>query len=529
MDYNISSIGDQLWPLSCNVEKACTEAMDCDVDLPESPSTLPHRLKSFPVSTLIPLLNSEVALPQNHDRLRITDLPAEILLEIFRHVGWKDILNIRQVSKCLLHFSTARPLWMDIFQRLSTELLASPILERPFYTYSAKELECIVFRRISSEDAFTVDRPRKTIAAHRPIASADGNEVFQLLQGGRWLLVTSPNPPMISGCVYAYNLEKLFPQEPQRIIDTGDRSSQPMPGWTIQDFRHSNDDPAHDEAENDVYPNPRMNDASANIHIYRLTLNGFGSDAILEAHKLKTIYAGLGFFNDNLVLRGHYLARFMYNASETVRRIEVCNWVVSSETSQAKSYIPQRPAHQSLSITPDGKLLVVTRKDIALYNIKNLHTMPPGKIAANAILRPYWHPEDLSILDWTSLVSKAYSDSRTGTTRISVAVKGKIYGLIIPNDTSDPWFGPLCASDLTKALRPYLGINKTINQGMCERKTTTFVRPGGNDKQNEGLLVPRVERSLVIPASAFGPPLFDEHSNRIFFAGYGTWCIIDHA
>ncbi|KAF9475424.1 hypothetical protein BDN70DRAFT_883743 [Pholiota conissans] len=475
------------------------------------------------------------------------DLPTEILIDIFTHMDWKDILNCRKVSKRLSQISTAQSLWMFTFQRLSTELLAPPILERPLHAYTAKELEQIIFRRISSELAFAVNQAPRTQPFDCPKVSFMRDDNFRLLQGGRWLLVTSPHPDMLPGCVYVFDLDKPFPQDLHYIIDTGDRTPKTrwliaadidkdapsltfnvclVPGSTIRSFSR---DPAGPEFDSDIHPNTYMHDASVNIHVYRLTLNGCGSDAILEAHKLRTIYAGLQLFTgDNLILCGHYLVRYIYDARYTKRRIEVCNWFLSN-SSYSKSYINstglKRP---SFTLIRDGRLLIINENRISLYEL----SMHPGKIVANAMLQPYWYREGARNFDRSSRISKAYPDLRTNTTRVAVALSDRIYGMLIPNDTSDPWFGQLCASDLVASPTIYLGINKTFDQRQRERKTTTFIWPCDKDEQDGSLLIPTAERLLVYPDKlpcSFGPPLLDEHSNRVFFAGSYIWYIIDYA
>ncbi|KAF9471157.1 hypothetical protein BDN70DRAFT_978442 [Pholiota conissans] len=444
---------------------------------------------------------------------------------------------------------------MFIFQRLSTELLAPPILERPLHTYTAKELEHIVFRRISSELAFAADRPPRTqrIELSEPFFML--GSCFCLLQGGRWLLVISSDlyQDRDPGCVYVYDLDKPFPQGPHRIVDTGDPAAEwriladidkeassstfnicLVPVSTVQTLSR---DPANCEFDNDTYPNPRMHDPSANIHVYRLTLNGCGSDAVLKAHKLRTIYAGLGLFTGHSILCGRYIVRYIYNRIN-VRRVEVCNWFLSDST-HSKFYIPvtdDSVLQSNFALIPGGKLLSVNQNSISLYDITDLPTMPPGKTAANAMLQPYWQHEDASILNCLSYISKAYPDLRTNTTRVAIALEDSIHGLIIPNDTSDPWFGLICASDLldssSRSKWIYLGMNKTFDKRQHDYKTTTFIWPCDKNEKNGSVLVPPAERSFVNPESltfSCDPPLLDEHSNRVFFAGTQAWHIIDYA
>ncbi|KAF8180431.1 hypothetical protein BJ912DRAFT_1044933 [Pholiota molesta] len=66
----------------------------------------------------------------------------EILVDILQYVGWRDILACRQTCKRLSEYRLHAAL-DDLFQRLSAELVAPPILERPIDTYEGGELEIL--------------------------------------------------------------------------------------------------------------------------------------------------------------------------------------------------------------------------------------------------------------------------------------------------------------------------------------------------------------------------------------------------
>ncbi|KAF9482693.1 hypothetical protein BDN70DRAFT_401626 [Pholiota conissans] len=119
----------------------------------------------------------------------LEDLPNEILLEIFLRMGCKDIISSQQTCKHLFEVSTARALWVSLYDRLSFESMNPPLLERPISTYATGELRTIVLRYISSEVNFATHLPSRT----RTVPTARFNihdDYFLLLEGGRWLLLS---------------------------------------------------------------------------------------------------------------------------------------------------------------------------------------------------------------------------------------------------------------------------------------------------------------------------------------------------
>lgn len=109
--------------------------------------------------------------------------------------------------------STARPIWMHLFNRLSVELRAPPPLEGPIDTYKSEQLKRIVLRCISSEIRRVSAQPPRTLSV--PIQHDNWNNGMPLLEGGRWLLLIS------GGRVYAYDLNRPHPQTPRCIINFG--------------------------------------------------------------------------------------------------------------------------------------------------------------------------------------------------------------------------------------------------------------------------------------------------------------------
>ncbi|KAF8180406.1 hypothetical protein BJ912DRAFT_1044914 [Pholiota molesta] len=89
----------------------------------------------------------------SNDESILQNLPAELLVEVFQHLGWEDVFVMRRTCKLFFDISNSWPLWVCLFYRLSSEVRVAPILERPISAYTAKELEYVVMHRISQRYA----------------------------------------------------------------------------------------------------------------------------------------------------------------------------------------------------------------------------------------------------------------------------------------------------------------------------------------------------------------------------------------
>jgi hypothetical protein len=292
-------------------------------------------------------------IPRRNSMLE--DLPTEILVEIFKHMGWRDILASRQVSfrhlkmtlyvlmvlkscKWLREISTARPLWAYLFNRLSIELMAPPLLERPINVYTGDELEQIVLRRISSEVRWASEQPPRTRSVPMDCDELKGARL--LLEGGRWLLKSLRKHP---SRVYAYDLDNPLSQKPKCIIDL-QTGTHPQIWRMAADVDRNESDLTFNlcivpscYGNYDNLNSPTM--ALGDIHIYRLTLDGFGSEATLKAQKIKTLDKGLQVGSRIVSLQGRYLARCLRSSKPRYFCIEILDWVLSNSSTHSKSYI----------------------------------------------------------------------------------------------------------------------------------------------------------------------------------------------
>jgi hypothetical protein len=148
----------------------------------------------------------------------------------------------------------------------------------------------------------------------------------------------------------------------QCIIDLGEGSGEPEQHWLMA----ADVDPKESQLTFNLcliprftleqYPAPIVYVPPADIHIYRLTLNGHGGGAMLTANKIKTLRNGFRAASAKSDLRGRYLARSLRVLEPTSSSsIEVCDWVQSDDSTHMKlhialgSAIPVRPSSHLLS------------------------------------------------------------------------------------------------------------------------------------------------------------------------------------
>ncbi|KAF8178433.1 hypothetical protein BJ912DRAFT_984098 [Pholiota molesta] len=471
---------------------------------------------------------SQWLFPRRNSALE--DLPTEILVDIFQYVGWRDILACRQTCKRLSEISTARPLWAFLFNRLSLELMAPPILESPIDTYTGAELECSVLRCISSDIRWTSSHPR---VRRVPITLGGLGEFTVFVEGGRWLLLTSSR--MVAGRVYAYDLDKPFP-EPLCIIDIGE--ADPEQRWFMAA------DVDHNEAQLTfnlcLFPYSTACDSSleyppGGIHVYRVSLQGHGRDATLMARKLKSLQNGFRAYTLAFTLRGHYLARSLGFYDGRYQCIEVCNWFLSDSSMHWKSYIDlNKYIPKNISLLPDEKLIVVSHDAIFLYNIANLHPILAGELVKDATqtIESYWKHSDATPVVRIH-ISKPYL--HPCGTRLAIAMGGAIYGLTIAaRSDKEPEYQLLSNVNACGTLWTSVGIDKVyIHHPTGHVETASYIWPDDEYHTNAApsLLVSTVRyQEWESPNHWSSVPLFDERSCRVFSTvDKGPCVVIDYA
>jgi hypothetical protein len=446
-----------------------------------------------------------------------------------------------QTCKRLHEISTARPLWASLFNRLSVELMAPPILESPIDTYTGAELERTVLAYISSDLRWASSHPR---VQSIPITINDSKEFSVLVEGGRWLLLTSSR--MVAGRVCAYDLEKSLP-EPLCIIDIEEADPEQL--WLMAA------DVDHNEAQLTfnlcLVPYSTARESSlqyppGGIHIYRVSLQGQGCDATLMARKLKTLQNGFRAYTSASTLRGHYLARSLGFYDRDYRCIEVCNWFLSDSSTHWKSYIVGRIpvsllshiafsfltvcAQKDISLLPDNKLIVVLHRAIVLYNIANLHSIPAGELVYDATrtIESYWKHSDATPGRHIH-ISKPYLHPHG--TRLAIAMGGAIYGLTIAaRSDKAPKYQLLSNVDACRTLWTSIGIEKAYIQrpgGYVETASYIWQDDEYHTKAAPSLLVSATRyQEWNSPNDWSSVPLFDERSCRVLSTVDDWSCVV---
>lgn len=208
--------------------------------------------------------------------------------------------------------------------------------------YTAKELERVVLKRISSEICCNSRMPTNIcpIPKRGPGGVGTSNVNVHVVEGGRWLLSISQKRD--ARRVFAYDLDKPFPQDPQCIIEL--KPSNPEPYW----FICTDVDPTEATLTFNLALIPdhtfpgRTSDNTIplpEIHIYRICLKGHGSQAMLKARWTKSLRISGKELTVIHCFYGYHFARALEGVSFPKRCIEVCNWSLSDLSVHTKSYI----------------------------------------------------------------------------------------------------------------------------------------------------------------------------------------------
>lgn len=219
-----------------------------------------------------------------------------------------------------------------------------PLLGRPVELCDSQELEDTTLGRIRSElNWHSPNVVPKTIHVQPP----SPNTGLYPVPGGRWVLLYSRESP---GCVYTYDIEAPMPQEPlPLIIPQDDFDRYPYNGPTI--------DVDYDEPQFtftvclDHHGPCEPSSSFGGVVFYRVTQIGCGSNARLEATKVGSLLLPM---TDSLrsVVQGRYYARWRLvkeNFSITVRRIEIYDWVSSSQAEHRMAFLSVLPGQRLVS------------------------------------------------------------------------------------------------------------------------------------------------------------------------------------
>ncbi|KAF8876776.1 hypothetical protein CPB84DRAFT_381379 [Gymnopilus junonius] len=132
----------------------------------------------------------------------ITKLPPELIATILKYpdIELGDILRVRRTCKYLAEVTRTKELWWRILHRYTDNPSRFLHLERPLELYTAEELENHFLRRKGAEIGWRSGDENPTRVRNFQSGQA---LAMHLLQGGRWLLVTTR-----TGSVTYYDLEE---------------------------------------------------------------------------------------------------------------------------------------------------------------------------------------------------------------------------------------------------------------------------------------------------------------------------------
>ncbi|KAG6846240.1 hypothetical protein H0H93_015110 [Arthromyces matolae] len=124
---------------------------------------------------------------------QFTRLPQDVIIEIFRHVEWRDLLHVRQTCKYLYKLSKARTVWLNYYHEYLAEKSFRVGVESTLGSYSSSELEAWVLKRKSVD----LNWETTTHAVLERRIALKGCNNYVLIPGGRWLLVAIPDYSVI--------------------------------------------------------------------------------------------------------------------------------------------------------------------------------------------------------------------------------------------------------------------------------------------------------------------------------------------
>ncbi|KZP34155.1 hypothetical protein FIBSPDRAFT_923713 [Athelia psychrophila] len=243
-------------------------------------------------------------------------------------------------------------------------------LGAPLDTYSPLELEQAVLRRYSVEQGWSSPDQRPVSMATIQHANAERAQLH-IVEGGKWLLAS------VDGSVTAYDLD--HPNHRGQIIIpqyTGMAASNLTAHISVDVFRNISTltfnvaVSLHCRANRDATPTWTT--------FWRVTQHGDGIDAELRAIHLTSFSTPGNSRCTNAYLRDKlYVRRVEYDVEDDrVYLIEIYAWEESDLHQHEKSVITDKIGRVMVRLIPNGRLLVLRRAEINIYEIPPFATVP---------------------------------------------------------------------------------------------------------------------------------------------------------
>ncbi|KAF4621250.1 hypothetical protein D9613_000052 [Agrocybe pediades] len=302
----------------------------------------------------------------------ITTLPLEILIQVLQELDFLDVLRVRQTCKLLCRATTARPIWIDLFEECERSTPGLIKLEKPLDLYSSEELERVVIVAKSTEMGW---RGRDdTPSRRRHIEDIEVYQDVYLVPGGRWLLVFH-----FTGEISYHDLDSADYRK-KRILVAGDVRlarcnmtffavdvSNRTPWQNFKLAQYVAEDPFH--LEGDIYRAVRIWDIA--FVIEGQTVTG------LRATRLKTILVDPDVVDSHisLSLRDEHLLYAVSPEDERgfearVQYICVVEWMLIEDGSldYPRKLIKTDKEADEMYILPNNRVSVYWRRRLLVYD-----------------------------------------------------------------------------------------------------------------------------------------------------------------
>ncbi|KIM42137.1 hypothetical protein M413DRAFT_127809 [Hebeloma cylindrosporum] len=461
--------------------------------------------------------------------VKFESLPPEILGEIYIHLGWKDILVSRTVSRRLFEISKSRPIWLFLLRQCSMMLPRPPTLDRSVDLYTTQELEDLVVSRISAEVAWRSRKDPRIREITFPEGFGGAGAV--LVDGGRWLLVLS-KLQVHYGCVLVYDLDAPEIEEPAIIIWPQDARDAQGAFFMAVDMDENEPTltfnvsiiPESYRGTGDAFKPVLGNDKEVPIpilQVYRVTQLGNGSQAKLVSRRLNSFPLPMHGDTWETSLRGPHFAR-VFSSGERMRMVEIYDWKKCDENTHVKASINFRHDFPlDVFILPECKLLVICDDQLDIYNIQQLKSIPIPAEKENqqpvTALAPYFSTPLESSLPPCDMAIFSRPHIEDGMIRMAITFQRGIHGLIIPRNGDPPRVITL-SNEETDGECTCLGINRVFFQVKLTIWTAIYTWPDDNAIGLDGQprrALPLQEQQLERGRGFLFNALMDEESGRI--------------
>ncbi|KAF8965602.1 hypothetical protein BDZ97DRAFT_2057907 [Flammula alnicola] len=368
----------------------------------------------------------------------LTMLPVEILTEVMTHLEWRDVLRVREVCKVLQETSMTRRIWENLLRELVSRSQIRTKLECPIELYSSKELERLALQWTTANIGWTSGEPLR-FRQHK--MSDDDVLNFQLVEGGRWLLVVNQ-----AGRVSYYDVDEeeitektLIPEQLGPQLEPLDETS------TLMDVDMDVD--ARFLAFNLGLCFRRTDVSLLQVWRVRLEVDSHGRGTGLKAEILASFPRDHRLLVYSFSMLGEYVAFSVARGGGSHLYIVVIDWAQAhshcERREDAKLLYPTQliyPVNNPgrIRLLPGRRLIMIYRHCVRLYDLSaqanrrnlSLHHM-------HALYEWYAHVGDLHLRS----LSKSFHHTESGTIRLIARSWNTIYGIIIPSieaDARDP-------------------------------------------------------------------------------------------